>query len=98
VTGEEDIDLLGILPPLAVFAFFYFLVAPVRELATRAALGLLSNRLHLDWPWVSNKCACVCVCAQPVIMNWMRLRWYKREFVETYLQFMFTYLFYPAWV
>jgi hypothetical protein len=29
-------------------------------------------------------------------MNWMRLRWYKREFVETYLQFMFTYLFYPA--
>lgn len=60
VTGEEDIDLLGILPPLAVFAFFYFLVAP------------------------------------PVIMNWMRLRWYKREFVETYLQFMFTYLFYPA--
>lgn len=48
MTGEEDIDLLGILPPLAVFAFFYFLVAPVRELATRAALGLLSNRLHLD--------------------------------------------------
>ncbi|KAL5677489.1 hypothetical protein ACJX0J_013620, partial [Zea mays] len=60
VTGEEDIDLLAILPPIAVFAFFYFLVAP------------------------------------PLIMNWMRLRWYKREFVETYLQFMFTYLFYPA--
>lgn len=41
MTGEEDIDLLAILPPIAVFAFFYFLVAPVRELATRAALGLL---------------------------------------------------------
>ncbi|KAK8459765.1 hypothetical protein SEVIR_2G210300v4 [Setaria viridis] len=60
VTGEEDIDLLAILPPLAVFAFFYFLIAP------------------------------------PVIMNWMRLRWYKRDFVETYLQFMFTYLFFPG--
>ncbi|XP_062194628.1 NAD(P)H-quinone oxidoreductase subunit L, chloroplastic [Phragmites australis] len=60
VTGEEDIDLLAILPPIAVFAFLYFLVAP------------------------------------PLIMNWMRLRWYKRGFVETYLQFMFTYIFYPA--
>nr|CAB3457033.1 unnamed protein product [Digitaria exilis] len=57
VTGEEDIDILGILPPLAAFAFFYFL---------------------------------------PLIMNWMRTRWYKRKFVETYLQFMITYLFYPA--
>ncbi|KAF8695259.1 hypothetical protein HU200_037476 [Digitaria exilis] len=60
VTGEEDIDILGILPPLAAFAFFYFLVCP------------------------------------PLIMNWMRTRWYKRKFVETYLQFMITYLFYPA--
>jgi len=31
VTGEEDIDLLGILPPIAAFAFVYFLVCPVRE-------------------------------------------------------------------
>ncbi|CAN6166923.1 unnamed protein product [Urochloa humidicola] len=60
VTGEEDLDILGILPPIAAFAFFYFLVAP------------------------------------PLIMNWMRVRWYKRKFVETYLQFMFTYIFYPA--
>ncbi|XP_039795164.1 uncharacterized protein LOC120660630 isoform X2 [Panicum virgatum] len=60
VTGEEDIDLLGILPPIAAFSFFYFLVAP------------------------------------PLIMNWLRTRWYKRDFVETYLHFMFTYLFYPA--
>ncbi|KAL6655605.1 hypothetical protein ACP70R_006431 [Stipagrostis hirtigluma subsp. patula] len=60
VTGEEDIDFLAILPPLAAFAFLYFIVAP------------------------------------PLIMNWMRLRWYKREFVETYLQFMFSYIFYPS--
>ncbi|XP_066399392.1 NAD(P)H-quinone oxidoreductase subunit L, chloroplastic-like isoform X2 [Miscanthus floridulus] len=60
VTGEEDLDLLGILPPIAAFAVFYLFVAP------------------------------------PLLMNWMRLRWYKREFVETYLQFMFTYLFFPG--
>jgi len=41
VTGEEDIDLLGILPPIAAFAFFYFLVAPVRELATWLLIKLL---------------------------------------------------------
>lgn len=35
-------------------------------------------------------------CVQPIIMNWMRLRWFKRKFVETYLQFMFTYLFFPG--
>jgi hypothetical protein len=41
VTGEEDIDLLGILPPIAAFAFFYFLVCPVRELATYLLIKLL---------------------------------------------------------
>uniref|UniRef100_A0ACD5TP11 Uncharacterized protein n=1 Tax=Avena sativa TaxID=4498 RepID=A0ACD5TP11_AVESA len=29
-------------------------------------------------------------------MNWMRLRLYKRKFHEVYLQFMFTYLFFPG--
>ncbi|CAL5088394.1 unnamed protein product [Urochloa decumbens] len=29
VTGEEDLDILGILPPIAAFAFLYFLVFPV---------------------------------------------------------------------
>ncbi|VAI18090.1 unnamed protein product [Triticum turgidum subsp. durum] len=61
VSGEEDLDLLGILPPVAAIAFVYLFVAPV-----------------------------------PIIMNWMRLRWFKRKFVETYLQFMFTYLFFPG--
>ncbi|KAM3275653.1 hypothetical protein ACQJBY_044173 [Aegilops geniculata] len=60
VSGEEDLDLLGILPPVAAIAFVYLFVAP------------------------------------PIIMNWMRLRWFKRKFVETYLQFMFTYLFFPG--
>ncbi|KAF8657679.1 hypothetical protein HU200_059834 [Digitaria exilis] len=75
VTGEEDIDILGILPPLAAFAFFYFLVCPV---PWRLQLFVVFNFV------------------QPLIMNWMRTRWYKRKFVETYLQFMITYLFYPA--
>ncbi|KAJ4760269.1 NAD(P)H-quinone oxidoreductase subunit L [Rhynchospora pubera] len=34
--------------------------------------------------------------APPIIMNWMRLRWYKRKFLEMYLQFMFTFIFFPG--
>lgn len=32
----------------------------------------------------------------PIIMNWLRLRWYKRKFLETYLQFMFVFIFFPS--
>ncbi|KMZ74005.1 hypothetical protein ZOSMA_137G00200 [Zostera marina] len=32
----------------------------------------------------------------PIIMNWLRLRWYKRKLFETYLQFMFVFLFFPG--
>ncbi|KQJ90195.1 NAD(P)H-quinone oxidoreductase subunit L, chloroplastic [Brachypodium distachyon] len=60
VSGEEDLDILGILPPVAAIAFVYLFIAP------------------------------------PIIMNWMRQRWFKRKFVEMYLQFMFTYLFFPG--
>ncbi|CAL9104612.1 unnamed protein product [Musa textilis] len=32
----------------------------------------------------------------PIIMNWLRLRWYKRKFLETYLQFMCVFIFFPG--
>uniref|UniRef100_A0A1D1XG31 NAD(P)H-quinone oxidoreductase subunit L n=1 Tax=Anthurium amnicola TaxID=1678845 RepID=A0A1D1XG31_9ARAE len=32
----------------------------------------------------------------PVIMNWLRLRWYKRKFFEMYFQFMFVFIFFPG--
>ncbi|XP_062110151.1 NAD(P)H-quinone oxidoreductase subunit L, chloroplastic isoform X2 [Humulus lupulus] len=32
----------------------------------------------------------------PVIMNWLRLRFYKRKLLETYLQFMFVFIFFPG--
>ncbi|WOL00893.1 NAD(P)H:quinone oxidoreductase [Canna indica] len=32
----------------------------------------------------------------PIIMNWLRLRWYKRKFFETYLQFMCVFIFFPG--
>ncbi|KAF8389988.1 hypothetical protein HHK36_024508 [Tetracentron sinense] len=32
----------------------------------------------------------------PIIMNWLRLRWYKRRLLEMYLQFMFVFMFFPG--
>ncbi|XAR72221.1 NADH:ubiquinone reductase (H(+)-translocating) [Bertholletia excelsa] len=32
----------------------------------------------------------------PIIMNWLRIRWYKRDLLEMYLQFMFVFIFFPG--
>ncbi|KAL1807679.1 hypothetical protein ACET3Z_024669 [Daucus carota] len=34
--------------------------------------------------------------APPIIMNWLRIRWYRRNVYEMYLQFMFVFLFFPG--
>ncbi|KAF5208097.1 NAD(P)H-quinone oxidoreductase subunit L protein [Thalictrum thalictroides] len=32
----------------------------------------------------------------PILLNWLRLRWYKRMLLEMYLQFMCVFLFFPG--
>ncbi|GAB4840421.1 hypothetical protein Ancab_021188 [Ancistrocladus abbreviatus] len=32
----------------------------------------------------------------PIIMNWLRIRWYRRKLLEMYLQFMFVFIFCPG--
>lgn len=32
----------------------------------------------------------------PIIMSWLRKRWYKRDLLEMYLQFMFVFIFFPG--
>lgn len=32
----------------------------------------------------------------PIIMNWLRTRWYKRNLLEMYVQFMFVFIFFPG--
>ncbi|GMY18260.1 NAD(P)H-quinone oxidoreductase subunit L, chloroplastic [Fagus crenata] len=34
--------------------------------------------------------------APPIIMNWLRIRWYRRNLLEMYFQFMFVFLFFPG--
>ncbi|KAF7808672.1 NAD(P)H-quinone oxidoreductase subunit L, chloroplastic [Senna tora] len=32
----------------------------------------------------------------PIIMNWLRIRWYRRNLLEMYFQFMFVFIFFPG--
>ncbi|KAG9146172.1 hypothetical protein Leryth_007878 [Lithospermum erythrorhizon] len=32
----------------------------------------------------------------PIIMNWLRVRWYRRNLLEMYVQFMFVFMFFPG--
>ncbi|KAK9678791.1 hypothetical protein RND81_11G233200 [Saponaria officinalis] len=32
----------------------------------------------------------------PIIMNWLRIRWYRRNLLEMYIQFMFVFIFFPG--
>uniref|UniRef100_A0A7C9CZA1 Uncharacterized protein n=1 Tax=Opuntia streptacantha TaxID=393608 RepID=A0A7C9CZA1_OPUST len=32
----------------------------------------------------------------PIIMNWLRTRWYRRNLLEMYLQFMCVFMFFPG--
>ncbi|GLT97924.1 hypothetical protein SLE2022_154660 [Rubroshorea leprosula] len=32
----------------------------------------------------------------PIIMNWLRIRWYRRKLLEMYLQFMCVFIFFPG--
>ncbi|KAE9450921.1 hypothetical protein C3L33_17178, partial [Rhododendron williamsianum] len=33
---------------------------------------------------------------QPIILNWLRIRWYRRKLLETYVQFMLVFMFFPG--
>ncbi|KAG5532150.1 hypothetical protein RHGRI_026687 [Rhododendron griersonianum] len=32
----------------------------------------------------------------PIILNWLRIRWYRRKLLETYVQFMLVFMFFPG--
>uniref|UniRef100_A0A0F7GYK5 NADH dehydrogenase-like complex L n=1 Tax=Pelargonium tetragonum TaxID=122197 RepID=A0A0F7GYK5_9ROSI len=73
------------------------LVATVHEQPAVALTGVNKGE---DMGWVLTQVGIVAflyfLVAPPLIMNWMRKRWYKRNVYEMYLQFMFTFLFFPG--
>ncbi|KAJ9135757.1 hypothetical protein P3X46_032904 [Hevea brasiliensis] len=53
-----------------------------------------------DLTWVLIQLAIVAfwyfLIMPPIIMNWLRVRWYRRKLFEMYLQFMFVFIFFPG--
>uniref|UniRef100_A0A0F7H048 NADH dehydrogenase-like complex L n=1 Tax=Pelargonium nanum TaxID=59882 RepID=A0A0F7H048_9ROSI len=73
------------------------LVATVHEQPAMAITGVNNQE---DLGWVLTQSGIVAflyfLVAPPLIMSWMRKRWYKRNVYEMYLQFMFTFIFFPG--
>uniref|UniRef100_A0A0F7H040 NADH dehydrogenase-like complex L n=1 Tax=Monsonia marlothii TaxID=163685 RepID=A0A0F7H040_9ROSI len=75
------------------------ILATVGEQPALALTGVNNNNEE-DFGWVLIQLGIVAfiyfLVAPPLIMNWMRTRWYKRNLVEMYFQFMFTFIFFPG--
>uniref|UniRef100_A0A0F7H044 NADH dehydrogenase-like complex L n=1 Tax=Pelargonium dichondrifolium TaxID=73194 RepID=A0A0F7H044_9ROSI len=73
------------------------LVATVHEQPAMAITGV-NNQEELGWVLTQSGIVAFLyfLVAPPIIMSWLRKRWYKRNVYEMYLQFMFVFLFFPA--
>uniref|UniRef100_A0A0F7GYG1 NADH dehydrogenase-like complex L n=1 Tax=Pelargonium australe TaxID=59866 RepID=A0A0F7GYG1_9ROSI len=73
------------------------LVATVHEQPAMAITGV-NNQEELGWVLTQSGIVAFLyfLVAPPLIMSWLRKRWYKRNVYEMYLQFMFVFLFFPA--
>uniref|UniRef100_A0A0F7GZS1 NADH dehydrogenase-like complex L n=1 Tax=Hypseocharis bilobata TaxID=253189 RepID=A0A0F7GZS1_9ROSI len=72
-------------------------LATVHEQPALAVTGV-NNQEDLGWVLIQLGIVAFLyfLVAPPIIMNWMRTRWYKRNLLEMYLQFMFTFIFFPG--
>ncbi|MED6182845.1 hypothetical protein PIB30_032639 [Stylosanthes scabra] len=75
--------------------------AALLALAEQPALAVTGENNHpVELTWILTQAAVVFflyfLVAPPVIMNWLRIRWYRRKLGEMYLQFMFVFIFFPA--
>ncbi|KDP38082.1 hypothetical protein JCGZ_04725 [Jatropha curcas] len=64
------------------------------------ALAVTGVNNEEDLIWVLIQLAIVAfgyfIVMPPIIMNWLRVRWYRRKLLEMYLQFMCIFLFFPG--
>ncbi|KAH9619782.1 hypothetical protein KSS87_006622 [Heliosperma pusillum] len=89
----EDGNYLGIKNSLWVHVG---LLATVAE----PAIAVTGENYELDWGSVLTEVGIIAfwyfLIMPPIIMNWLRIRWYRRNLVEMYFQFMFVFLFFPG--
>ncbi|KAK1287726.1 hypothetical protein QJS10_CPB19g00896 [Acorus calamus] len=68
------------------------------EQPTLAVTGENNYEDDLTWTLISSAIVAFwyLLVMPPIILNWLRLRWYKRNLLEMYLQFMCVFLFFPG--
>ena len=74
--------------------------ALLSTVVSEPALAVTGVNNEEDFVWVLIQLA-ICaflyfLVAPPFIMNWLRIRWYKRNLLEMYIQFMFVFMFFPG--
>ncbi|XP_071686312.1 NAD(P)H-quinone oxidoreductase subunit L, chloroplastic [Rutidosis leptorrhynchoides] len=74
--------------------------ALLSTLVSEPALAVTGVNNEEDFVWQLIQLA-ICaffyfLVAPPFIMNWLRIRWYKRNLLEMYVQFMFVFMFFPG--
>ncbi|PON62746.1 NAD(P)H-quinone oxidoreductase subunit L [Parasponia andersonii] len=75
-------------------------VGAILATAEQPAFAVTGVNNEQDLTWVLIQLGVVAffyfLVMPPIIMNWLRLRFYKRKLLETYLQFMFVFIFFPG--
>ena len=89
VNNEED--LASVLIQLGIVAFGYLIIMPVRKCYL---ISLPESFLYLIVKSIIF--IIFLVELQPIILNWLRIRWYRRNLLEMYFQFMFVFIFFPG--
>ncbi|KAI4381462.1 hypothetical protein MLD38_007531 [Melastoma candidum] len=74
--------------------------ALVMAMVEQPALAVTGVNYEEELSWVITQIAIVAFwyffIMPPIIMNWLRVRWYRRKLLEMYLQFMFVFMFFPG--
>ncbi|KAL5697357.1 hypothetical protein ACHQM5_030807 [Ranunculus cassubicifolius] len=58
----------------------------------------VNNEEELSWVLIQSGIVAFgyFLVVPPIILNWLRLRWYKRRLLEMYVQFMCVFIFFPG--
>ncbi|KAH7516318.1 hypothetical protein FEM48_Zijuj10G0122400 [Ziziphus jujuba var. spinosa] len=75
-------------------------VGTVLATVEQPAFAVTGVNYEADLTWVLIQLGIVAffyfLVVPPIVMNWLRIRWYKRNLLEMYFQFMFVFLFFPG--
>ncbi|XP_010066601.2 NAD(P)H-quinone oxidoreductase subunit L, chloroplastic [Eucalyptus grandis] len=89
-------DKIGLQIPALAIQVGAFLATTIEQ----PAMAVTGVNDEEDFTWILIQLGIVAfwyfLIMPPIIMNWLRIRWYRRNLLEMYFQFMFVFLFFPG--